>query len=709
MLPPSYAFDSVSKSKDLASTIVASSTPSQIISTCAAIDSFLLSHSPDQSRHFFTITFPTLICKLFGFDDTRSCPSLQNSCSGWIDTVISTNDTDLANRIFSLLSLDGILINSIFAVDRLSLVKYVFPTERLPEWTRSLLSGDKDAMVLSELCPLFKGKVKEDTIKSASYQIQLNVLEYYLFWFAYFPVCRGKSENSDHVSVKRARRFRLENWTSSIPGFSIAKRGVEQKIECNIYIRILYAYLREFVPTYDLNVHQVQPYRSSLLHYASGFDGTVIMRAEFLVNTMIHFWLVDNDLSPLPLNLCKPYGVSFPLRSLFGETPPTPGLGEVVKLLVKYLNLSTVTAFEGSEDSEYFGSSRWKAMGSRDAMKSKDATTIFPSVRLEYWNPLIQRPLYRFLLRTFLFFPVATSIKNASQVFSVWINYMEPWRVKWDDFSELNAITNGSALNERKEDSLYGSNGYTCHWQDYVLSNYLYYSSLVIHFIGFAHKFLNSDVKTIVPMVLEVLDTLTSLKELIDLLRNVDTLQDWEDGLCETDADGSYLHEHWNKDLRLFSDGEDDGQQLLQLFILRAEAELQAIGGDNLSPSLQCIDSLKARLGCLFDGHTIKSSLSSPEPAQHEHQQSRDEIFKPRRAGNPAFTDFKYKGDRMKRPTSSDEIAWLAKLLVRLSAWLNESLGLNQAESSPAGLAWSYMEVSSDLGNVWGFSETVKF
>lgn len=41
--------------------------------------------------------------------------------------------------------------------------------------------------------------------------------------------------------------------------------------------------------------------------------------------------------------------------------------------------------------------------------------------------------------------------------------------------------------------------------------------------------------------------------------------QDWEDGLCETDVDGSFLHDNWNKDLRLFADGEDGGQQLLQV------------------------------------------------------------------------------------------------------------------------------------------------
>lgn len=345
--------------------------------------------------------------------------------------------------------------------------------------------------------------MKQDSVKGSAYQIQLNVFGYYFFWFAYYPICKGNNENSDHASVKRARRFRLENWTSSIPGFSNAKRGVEQKPECNLYLRLLYAYLRAFVPTYDLNAHQ--PYRSSLLHYPSGYDGTVMMRAEFLVNTLVHFLLVDNDFSPLPVNVCNSFGVSFPLRSVLGETPPTPGLGEVVKLFARYMNCSTVATLEDHESTEYCASPRWRTSGSLDTMKSKDVTSKFPSVlTLGYWNQWIQRPLYRFLLRSFLFCPVATSIKNASQVFHVWISYMEPWTINWQEFSELDAITNGSVPNERKENSLSGGGGYTPCWEDYVLSNYLYYSSLVMHFFGFAHRFLHSDVEIIVQMVLKV-------------------------------------------------------------------------------------------------------------------------------------------------------------------------------------------------------------
>ena len=472
----SYTFDSLSKSQELSSAIQSATNPSQIASACASIDSFLHSHSPDQTRHFFSIAFPTLISKLFGFDDPASA-------NAWIN---HRHSNDLAPILFSLLSPAGTLAAAIAAVDRLSLVKYVFPAERLPHWTRSLLlnkSNVADSRPLSDLCPsLFKPSPSPS-------QIQLNVFEYFFFWFAYYPVSKAKNDNPNATSLKRPKKFRLEDWTwtSSFPGFSASKPSLEGKPHCDLYTRLLCEYLRAFVPSYDLNAHQ--PYRSSILHYGSGYDASVVTRAEFVVNTLIHFWLVDNDFSPLPVSLCRNLRVSFPA----GEALPAPGLGEVVRLFVSYLNLSTVAAF--SEGGGECGSPRWRAV---EGAKSKD----LGSVRsLCCWNFCVQRPLYRFLLRTFLFCPMAASVKNVSQVLSVWTSYLEPWAMNGDEFLKLEAI-NG----EKKDNSVPASvgRGFSHQWRDYVLSNYLYYSSLVMHFIGFAHRFLHSDVEVIVQMVLKV-------------------------------------------------------------------------------------------------------------------------------------------------------------------------------------------------------------
>ncbi|CAL1401584.1 unnamed protein product [Linum trigynum] len=738
----SYTVDSLSKSQDLAAAILASSTPSQISAACSSLDSFLCSHSPDQSRHFFSLAFPALICKLYGFDDASASPSPSPGGGGWIDAILHSNDADLAARVFDLLSPDGVLFHLISAVDRQSLVKYVFPTERLPEWARLLLSAGKDCQGLNALCPVFQGKVREggsgkgsSSSSSSSYQIQLNVFEYFLYWFAYYPICKANSENSNGATigtVKSKAVSKLENWASSIPRLSHAKRGNELKLECDLYVRLLYAYLRAFVPVQVPGTHQ--PHRSSLLHYGYGNDGSATMRAEFFVDALVHYWLVDNDFSPLPVNLCKSVGLSFSLRSVLGETPPSSSLGEVVNLLVKYLNWSANVSQEGVGRVANTNGGRFSP--SFFDMKSGElVASVYKSSELAgSWNLCIQRPLYRFILRTFLFCPMGTSIKNASQVFSVWVAYIEPWKTTMDDFLELDAIVGCSGKDGNKEVGQNKQCVYLSSWEGYVLSNYLYYSSLVMHFIGFAHKFLHTDPVVIVEMVLKVITVLTSNKELINLLKNVDKvfhakqagsgkamlsslykyvplireqLQDWEDGLCESDADGSYLHENWNRDLMLFSDVEDGGQQLLQLFILRAESELQANSGVNYSQNLELIDSLKEQVSCLFGCYGVRSISFTPEKKQPA-EQMRDEIFTPRKAGSYTFADVKYKGDWMKRPVSADEVAWLANWFVCLSCWLNETLGLDRAENGDASSKWSYVEVSSNAANIDGPTETMK-
>lgn len=404
----------------------------------------------------------------------------------------------MTGKVYDLLSPDGALFGAISAVDRLDLVKYVFPAERLPEWARFLLTSEKDRKVVSDICPIFKNRVKEDSVKGSISQVQLNVFEYYMFWFAYYPVCRGNSENSDNLVVKTNRRFKLESWVSSISGFSsggVAQSNGSGNVEPNLYVRLLFAYLQAFVPISDLNSHL--PYRSSLLHFSSSYDGKAMKQAEFVANAFVHFWLVDNDFSPLPIDLCKSFGVSFPFRSVLGAPPPTAGLGEVVKLFVKYLNLSSAMEGCGNDSVDCAGSPMWNTPRTPGPFEGSNSRTVVVASPLGSWNLTIQRPLYRFILRTFMFCPIGTSIKNASEVFSVWIAYLEPWKASLDDFRDLNKTSSKEVFPSH-------DCGYSSAWQGYVLSNYLYYSSLVMHFIGFAHKFLHADVEILVQMVLKV-------------------------------------------------------------------------------------------------------------------------------------------------------------------------------------------------------------
>ncbi|KAF6147598.1 hypothetical protein GIB67_031589 [Kingdonia uniflora] len=169
-------------------------------------------------------------------------------------------------------------------------------------------------------------------------------------------------------------------------------------------MRLLYVYLRNFVPKHGSEVAH-QPYRSSLLHYSWRYYGfrSVLVQMEFMVNTFVHFWLVDNDFSSLSVNVCRSFGVVFPFRVVLGETPSTLGLGEVVMLFVKYLNSGLVRLNRGSEGAQH-GENPW------------------------------------FILRTFMFCPMGTSIKNSYQLFGIWISYMDPWKMSLQEFSELDAF-----------------------------------------------------------------------------------------------------------------------------------------------------------------------------------------------------------------------------------------------------------------------------
>ncbi|KAF6168404.1 hypothetical protein GIB67_004956 [Kingdonia uniflora] len=130
---------------------------------------------------------------------------------------------DDSSRVFNLLSPNGAFYNSKFSVDRYELVKYVIPVERLPEWVRFMFQNKRDCHVLSELCLLFKGRVKVDSSKSGCYQVQLNVFKYYMFWFAYYPVCKGNNESLDTGPYRSSLLHYSLRWLKFILTFSVER------------------------------------------------------------------------------------------------------------------------------------------------------------------------------------------------------------------------------------------------------------------------------------------------------------------------------------------------------------------------------------------------------------------------------------------------------------------------------------------------------
>ncbi|PHU25589.1 hypothetical protein BC332_03921 [Capsicum chinense] len=75
----------------------------------------------------------------------------------------------------------------------------------------------------------------------------------------------------------------------------------------------------------------------------------------------------------------KVVSVSFPFRLVFGETPPTSVLGEVVNVFVKYLSLSSNTPSDRADHVDCTGSPRWKVGGTFNAIQSRNVVPVVDS------------------------------------------------------------------------------------------------------------------------------------------------------------------------------------------------------------------------------------------------------------------------------------------------------------------------------------------
>ena len=93
---------------------------------------------------------------------------------------------------------------------------------------------------------------------------------------------------------------------------------------------------------------------------------------------------------------------------------------------------------------------------------------------------------------------------------------------------------------------------------------------------------------------------------------------------------------------------------------------------------MKALERLKQAGGKVFDFHasnTIMPFHPQPQvPSQIETET--------RSLGRHTCFDVKYRGDWMRRPIESTEIAWLARILVKLSDFINYRLGFNAVSLS---------------------------
>ena len=118
---------------------------------------------------------------------------------------------------------------------------------------------------------------------------------------------------------------------------------------------------------------------------------------------------------------------------------------------------------------------------------------------------------------------------------------------------------------------------------------------------------------------------------------------------------------------------------------MRAEIEIQASSSEKPPLSAHALESVKEVARKIFDLHTLDNSprglQSSFGPAPQgivQPENHQNDSLATRRVGlqRHSWQDVKYKGDWMRRPIESTEVALLARVFVRISDSINTALGL---------------------------------
>ncbi|KAH7277142.1 hypothetical protein KP509_39G036000 [Ceratopteris richardii] len=626
---------------------------------CRAVDAFLKEQPPEAAIGFFRLCFPLLLQKVFGFQDSAS----SSSSSSWL---ARTTDEQSATALRSLLDPSSNLFSSLLALDREKAVEFIFPNERLPGRIRRLLLLDRGATLVSQTSELLKNRMKISSV--GGLQLQLNLFEYYFFWFAYYAAsCEEFAPTQaipalTHNLISPGRSIR--HWVPTLHTVSHHNSTKSAASHHGLYLQLLHAYLTQFVQ----------------LHHYSGMiyiPGTnCLSQGGFLLLTLLEFWLMKDD--PWPLQ-----GSQLGIGNM-GFTHSAVEL-DAVRSVINHCNrlkISCNTYTEAYDDAHY------TIPGSRSFLGSPLASPLTwhmgTSKGYVLNADLLQKPLYRFLSRAFLYWPAGISVKQAWYLVEIWIDYMQPWKI---DIGEKQA-------EKFSDTSKFLGKEFSVVWQGHVTRNYYYYTMMVVHFLNFALKYVRANLEPILDMTAKVLGVLVSSKELLDLLRKIELStgsvpgkvetdhslfedMDWEENAPNRKSQFGYVFspiaEETARNCGLFAPGEGGAFYLFQMLILQCEAEIQLLAPESQKSVSKSLDLVKHAGLDIFQPYLLCNSIGNIHFETERMTPFRNEA---KALGRHTCFDVKYRGDWMRRPIESTEVAFLVRFFVKLSDIINYRLKL---------------------------------
>eukprot|EP00897_Mesotaenium_endlicherianum_P008202 jgi/Mesen1/740/ME000110S_11004 len=640
---------------------------------CQKIEQFLHRNS-GLEREFFKVCFPLLLRKVFGFEDslissTGILTSVATSAGGWLASVSRPGSEADAKALGALLSPTGRLFQLLLEVDQEKVVRYVFPAERLPGFVRRLLQSEQGALLLCQASPAYETRIIQEP--SGALQVRLDLYEYFIFWFAYYAVCKdvtsrsvrpasfsGTGAGGGAQQPRSQIRAQFENWKSHLPGLhgqSASARGG------SLYRDLLSRYLEFFMPAAAAPTPATAaggsgwPLSAAAAAAASG-QVAAASHGDALLQALIEFWLVDDD--PYPFSLppnremqpllhgAAAAGVVAMPGLAYLYIPPTEELSICITAVVNHvLRLSYGTLLDPPSAASY---SSPLAYGTTTP-GARGTASLTPQLAA------LQRPLYRFLARAFANWPLdASLVARISLVVDIWLSYLEPWKAAaagntrqqggasgrqqgassslmrtWSlslkplgspprqlesPTSAPAPATSGAAAPAGAGAGAAAPGGcvYDERWRTHVLCNYPFYDTLLAHFCEFEIRAAQLDAEAALRELHKVLGVLEGSPALVEVLRRA-----WLASSCEQQQQQHGRASEWAPLI----------QHQLKVLLARLEACMEAQQGGAASPpppspapspQATLLHSAKRRAHHLFGPAPPGShGLATSSPADH--------------------------------------------------------------------------------------------
>eukprot|EP00898_Chlorokybus_atmophyticus_P003509 jgi/Chlat1/4159/Chrsp27S04264 len=731
----------------------------QIAIACAAVEN-CLSESKEHIRPFFERSFPLLLSKLFGFDNSSS------AVGGWLYICAQPGREADARAVTSLLSPRSILFRSLLEADREALVKFVFPHEHLPPYVQLLLSTEQGAQLLSQQPHLRDRVVKTN---GGRCQVHVGVFEYYMFWFAYYARrARSASAGSQTLrsssnqlasgssglgvgSLQSTSRYLGQLARTSLHAGGVDPNTSSKSQPSSPYKALLQSYLRHFLP-HDQRTNTSTP-SPQVASPAATFDrsnsssssSSTSTHGEVVLYALIDYWLKWDE-PPFPPACLDDASALIDYASLYSYQVPGSQLLEASTVLTQYINSNPSLSSAASSAS----SSGQQSPSHRSCVFKTPHGRSTPNMSLPWPNAAVQQPAYRFFHRTFAMWPADAS--HASQVVKLWLMYLQPWNATSTSDSDQQPTRSSSypapvlsaagsqlkhfahVLGERahlvpnttsssqkqqqqqqQQQQAQSSSvqKFSAAWQGYVLANYLSYTELLRKFVELCCKRVLYSTESTLAALAEVFKLFQENQQLLQLLEDVESvynacptpsnpppatryrdavrliytqLMEWELGQTHMDAliasaagtsavssphtpTGMLSPVPATPRLRTYTtQALDSVPRLLSVLLLRLEQESRQ---GNVAVSDKLLKSLeKLRPEQTY----VKPPAASASGAEVASPSSQSVMGLQRHS----WQDVRYKGDWLLRPIETNEIAWLVRILVPISVWINDIIGLGR-------------------------------